>query len=69
MKSLFNLFILITSLQFTETFATKEDDLRNVLLKDYNKYTRPLHRKKRGLIKGNKSYTQRGERIYKLLKK
>ena len=42
MKSFFNLVILITTLQFTNTFATKEDDLRNVLLNDYNKYTRPV---------------------------
>ena len=38
MKSFINLFIVITTLQFTNTFATKEDDLRNVLLNDYNKY-------------------------------
>ena len=44
MKFFFNLFIVITTLQlqFTNIFATKEDDLRNVLLNDYNKYTRPV---------------------------
>ena len=42
MKSFFNLIILITTLLFTNIIATKEDDLRNVLLNDYNKYTRPV---------------------------
>jgi len=42
MKSFINLIILITTLLFRNTFATKEDDLRNVLLNDYNKYSRPV---------------------------
>jgi hypothetical protein len=68
MKSFFNLFIVITSLQFTNTFATKEDDLRNVLLNDYNKYTRPVINDTNTLdlkigieIKGLETFNQKDE--------
>lgn len=69
MKSLFNLFILITSfLHINKTLATKEDDLRNVLLNDYNKYTRPVVDETNTLdlkigieIKGLETFNQKDE--------